>query len=240
MGNALITGASGGIGSAVAKALAEAGHSVQLHYFRNRTGAEATARTIVAEGGRAETICFDIRDRQSVENAINEWSSGGRSIDILVNNAGIIRDGLFYWMKPEDWNEVIETNLNGIYNVTRVVLPMMVRQSSGIIVNVSSISALSGNVGQTNYSAAKAGIIGFTKSLAQEAARQNIRVNAVAPGLIETEMTREVPGELKKRIPMRRLGTPDEVAGVVVFLCSDAASYVLGETINVNGGFYCQ
>jgi len=236
----LITGASGGIGNAVAKALADVGHSVQLHYFRNRDNAEATAREIIAAGGRAETICFDIRDRQSVENAINEWSSGGRSIDILVNNAGVIRDGLFYWMKSEDWNDVIETNLNGVYNVTKAVLPMMVRQSAGIIVNISSISALSGNVGQTNYSAAKAGIIGFTKSLAQEAARQNIRVNAVAPGLIETEMTQEVPVELKKRIPMRRFGTPAEVAGVVVFLCSDAASYVLGETINVNGGFYCQ
>ncbi len=240
MGTALVTGASGGIGSAVATVLARRGHTVLLHYHRDVQGVEALARRIAAEGGRTEILRFDVSDREAVDKAVSDWTSQGGSIDILVNNAGIAKDSLFYWMTHEDWDAVIRTNLTGVYNVTRSVVPVMVKQPSGVIVNISSISALSGNVGQTNYSAAKAGLIGFTKSLAQELARRNIRVNAVAPGIIKTEMVRDLPKDFLKRIPVRRMGTPEEVAGVVAFLCSEEASYIIGETINVNGGFYCQ
>ncbi len=239
---ALVTGASRGIGRAVAVALArEQKLNILINYTRDDASANSTADLVKAEGMKCALLKFDVRDAEQVTTAITTWraESPGARIDVLVNNAGITRDNLMVFMKPEEWHEVIDTHLNGFFNVTTAVLQAFVRQRYGRIINVVSLSGLKGVPGQTNYSAAKAGVIGATKALAQEVAKRNITVNAVAPGFIRTDMTSGLDEEeLKKFVPMQRFGTPEEVAAMVAFLASPAASYISGEVININGGLY--
>jgi 3-oxoacyl-[acyl-carrier protein] reductase len=224
----LVTGATGAIGEACVKAFSEAGYFVYIHY---RSRPEKADEILEAIGGNGETVQFDVRDRESVADAL-----GGLELDVLVNNSGITKDNLFFWMKDEEWEDVIDTNLNGIYRVTKAVLEKMIAKKNCAIVNISSVSGIAGNAGQANYSATKGGIIAFTKALALELGRYKIRVNCVAPGLIESEMTEELPlKEMKKGIPLRRIGQPEDVAEVVLFL-ADKAGYITAETINVSGG----
>jgi 3-oxoacyl-[acyl-carrier protein] reductase len=205
--------------------------------MRNQAGAEETLRQVTEAGGRGEICGFDVRDRESVEATIGELADRLGTLDILVNNAGTIADGLFLMMTPEKWHRVIDTSLHGFYNVTHPVLERMVRQRQGAIVSISSAASLMPNRGQANYAAAKAGLNAASRTLATEVARLGIRVNVVAPGLIETEMIAQAPKEhIKNLIPMARIGQPEEVAKVVGFLCSDAASYVTGQIVSVNGG----
>jgi 3-oxoacyl-[acyl-carrier protein] reductase len=234
---ALITGASRGIGAAIAKKLATDGFPVLINYAKNVDAAQKVKSEIESAGGRAELMQFDVKDRAAVNTALETKLGEGVSIGVLVNNAGIAKDGPFPSMTYEAWDEVTRTTLDGFYNVTRALVMPMVRQKWGRIVNISSVSGVMGNRGQTNYSAAKAGLIGATKSLAMELAKRNITVNAVAPGLIETDMISGAPiEEILKLIPMRRLGQPEEVASVVSFLVSDAAGYITGQVIGINGG----
>jgi 3-oxoacyl-[acyl-carrier protein] reductase len=240
---ALVTGASRGIGRAVALGLAHDGYSIWLNYRSNEEAARETAAGVLSAGVGCTLMPFDVADRAAargaLEPALEDLSREGRCLAVLVNNAGITRDGILAWMKDEDWSDVIETNLGGLYNVTRTVVSTMIGQKMGRIVNMTSVSGRTGNQGQTNYSASKAGIVGFTRSLAREVARFGVTVNAVAPGFIESEMTRELPAaEIRKNVPMRRLGRPGEVASVVSFLCSEDASYVTGAVIDVNGGLF--
>lgn len=228
MKRVLVTGATGAIGEACVKAFAETGYFVYIHYRSRPEKAEAILEAI---GGNGETVQFDVRDRESVGSAL-----GGLELDVLVNNSGITKDNLFFWMKDEEWEDVVDTNLNGIYRVTKAVLEKMIAKKNCAIVNISSVSGIAGNAGQANYSATKGGIIAFTKALALELGRYKIRVNCVAPGLIESEMTEELPlKEMKKGIPLRRIGQPEDVAEVVLFL-ADKAAYITAETINVSGG----
>lgn len=238
---ALITGASRGIGRAIAIRLARPGRLLLLNYLSNTEAARETQTAVMIAGARALLVPFDCADPAAVESALNavkhELPPGG--IDILVNNAGLRKDQLMVTMDPADWHRVIDVHLHGFFYVTRAVLPMMVRKRRGRIVNVVSLSGVQGMPGQTNYAAAKAGIIGATKSLARELARRNITVNAVAPGFIRTDMTADIDEEgYKSVIPAGRFGTPEEVAAAVAFLCSDEASYITGEVLNVNGGLY--
>lgn len=233
---ALVTGGGRGIGRAISLELAGCGYQVVVNYKSGQSAASETVEMIRASGGEAEAACFDVTDADAVEKAVAEIVSGS-DIGVLVNNAGIAADGLFVRMSKKDWNTVIDTALAGFYNVTKPVVRQMMRRKSGSIVSVSSVSGITGNRGQVNYSAAKAGIIGAGKALAAEIARLGIRVNIVAPGFIETEMTRELPVEpIKQMIPMERPGSPGEVAKVVKFLCSEDASYITGQVISVNGG----
>jgi 3-oxoacyl-[acyl-carrier protein] reductase len=227
MKKVLVTGATGAIGAACVRAFAAEGYFVYIHY---RSKADA-AQALLDEIGNGELVGFDVRDGEAVKAALEPLE-----LDVLVNNSGITKDNLFFWMSDEEWGDVVDTNLNGLYRVTKAVVGNMIAKKNCAIVNISSVSGIAGNAGQTNYSATKGGIIAFTKALALELARYKIRVNCVAPGLIESEMTEELPvKELKKAIPLRRIGAPEDVAETVFFL-ADKAAYITAETINVSGG----
>ncbi len=234
---ALVTGAGRGIGSAVATALAGTGRCVYINYRSNLDAAENTLRIIQDNGGSGELLQFDVADQRSSEDAVKIILEKHGKIDILVNNAGITDDMLMVWMKKENWQSVIDVNLTGFYNVTRLIVKNMIRKRFGRIVNITSTSGQTGVAGQVNYSASKAGLIGATKALAKEVASRNITVNAVAPGFIETEMVENLPmEEIVKTIPVKRAGLPEEVAAAVLFFCSKNASYVTGQVLGVNGG----
>jgi 3-oxoacyl-[acyl-carrier protein] reductase len=239
---ALVTGASRGIGRAIAVELARAGYPVVLHYKSNEARALEVKAEIEAAGGRAETVGFDIADFDATQRGLAGLGLEARPIGVLVNNAGVTADAPFPAMDRAQWSNVISTTLDGFYNVTQPLVMPMVRLRWGRIVNITSVSGLVGNRGQVNYSAAKAGLIGATKALAQELAKRNITVNAVAPGPVETDMFQGALAqgtpleEVLKHIPMRRIATVDDVAGIVGFLCSEAASYITGQVVGVNGG----
>ncbi len=238
---ALVTGGSGGIGSAICKNLARDGFSVLVHYNSNRAQAEKVVAEITEEGGSAAPIGFNVGNQEEVKQALDEWTAQHTDgyIAVLVNNAGISKDTLMVWMEPGDWHNVINTNLNSFYFVTGHLLKAMILKKWGRIINVVSLSGIKGLPGQTNYSAAKAGVIGATKSLAQEVGKKKITVNAVAPGYIKTEMIKDLDeAQLKTLIPVNRFGKPEEVASAVSFLASEGAAYITGEVININGGLY--
>lgn len=236
---ALITGASRGIGRSIAERLAHEGYTVIINYHSNTAAAEETKAVIEAAGGKAELLPFDVADGNAIEAALNQWDAAheGEHISVLVNNAGIRRDGLMVFMNEEDWHDVMRTTTEGLYYTTHHVLSGMLRARKGRIINIASISGVSGLPGQTNYSAAKAALIGATKALSKEVAARKVTVNAVAPGFIATDMTADLDeAELKKTIPAGRFGKPEEVAALVAFLCSDEAAYITGQVINIAGG----
>lgn len=237
---ALVTGASRGIGRAIALALAKAGATVVINYAGNVQAAESVRQEIESNGGKTMLVQADVADIDAVNDMIKRVSDTFGQIDILVNNAGITRDGLLMRMKENDWDDVLNTNLKGIYHCTKAVAKGMMKQRSGRIVNMTSVVGLTGNAGQANYAAAKAGVIGFSKSMAKELASRGITVNLVAPGFIDTDMTSVLPEKVKeemvKAIPLASLGKPEDVANAVLFLVSDQASYITGQTLNVDGG----
>ncbi|MEI7896600.1 MAG: 3-oxoacyl-ACP reductase FabG [bacterium] len=238
---ALVTGGSRGIGRAISLRLAEMGYYVLINYNSNQPEAEITLQQVREKGSDGEIIKFDVSSQEQVEQALGQWQAAheGSYIRVLVNNAGIRRDALVMWMKNEEWHDVLNTNLHSFLYITRFLIKDMLIGRMGRIINVVSLSGLKGLPGQTNYSAAKAGVIGATKALAQEVAKKNVTVNAVAPGFIKTDMTKELDeAQLKTMIPMGRFGKPEEVASIVGFLASEDASYITGAVINVNGGLY--
>ena len=237
---ALVTGASRGIGQATAIDLAKAGADIVVNFIGNEAVAQETVEAIEALGRKAIKIKADVGNAEDVQAMVDEAVAAFGHIDILVNNAGITRDGLLIRMKDSDWDDVLNINLKGVYLVTKAVAKLMVKQRAGRIINMTSVSGVTGNVGQANYAAAKAGVIGFTKTCAKELAARGITVNAVAPGVIETAMTDVLPEKLKEGIaatvPFGRMGQPEEIASVVTFLASDFASYITGQVLNVDGG----
>ncbi len=236
---AIVTGGSRGIGRAICVELAKAGYFIIVNYHSNAGAADETIALIRQAGSDGETAAFDIADAEASGKALDDILSRFDAVDVLINNAGVVADQLFIMMPEPDWDRVINTTLKGFYNMTRPVLKKMVPRKRGSVVSIASVAGLIGNRGQANYSAAKAGLIGASRSVASEVARLGIRVNVVAPGLIETDMIEKAPvREIKQMIPMARLGQPAEVANVVRFLCSDDASYVTGQVLSVNGGMF--
>ncbi|MDX2019524.1 MAG: 3-oxoacyl-ACP reductase FabG [Deltaproteobacteria bacterium] len=234
---ALVTGASRGIGAAIARELAAAGHPVILNYRSSAEAAQAVQAQIAAAGGQAELACFDVADADATHAAINVWIKEGRDIGVIINNAGIAADKPFPALTASDWTSVTRTSLDGFFNVTQPLVMPMARRRWGRIIAISSVSGVTGNRGQVNYAAAKAGLIGAVKSLAKELGKRHITVNAVAPGLIETDMIVDAPlEEITKMIPLRRVGQPHEVAKLVRFLASDDAAYITGQVVSINGG----
>lgn len=238
---ALVTGGSRGIGRAVSLRLAKAGYTVIINYQSNEQAAQETLQAIQSQGGQAELLRFDVSNPESVQSALESWQTAHPEdyIDVLVNNAGIRRDNLLVWMEPDEFETVLRTNLFSFYHVTRPLLTPMIRHKHGRIINIASLSGITGLPGQCNYAAAKGGLIAATKALAKEVAKKNVTVNAVAPGFIKTDMTDGLEeAELKKTVPMNRFGSAEEVAALVAFLASDDASYITGECISINGGLY--
>ncbi len=240
MNCALITGGSKGIGRAIALQLAkDHGLHILINYSADDDAANETLKMITSEQGSGELLKFKVQDKSEVDEVISAWQKANpeKFISVLVNNAGVVRDGFFMWMQEDQWDEVISVSLKGMYNVTQHVIRPMLHRKNGRIINVSSVSGIKGVAGQTNYAAAKAGLIGATKALAQEVARMKITVNAVAPGYIRTDMLKNVNMENHlKSIPVGRLGEPEEVAHLVSFLASEKAAYITGEVINICGG----
>lgn len=237
---ALVTGASRGIGREIALKLSKEGADIAFFYSNNEEKANSVVKELEENGVKAMALKVDVSKESQVIDAVGEIEKEFGAIDILVNNAGITRDNLLIRMSEEDWVDVMDTNLKGTFLTTKAVARKMMKKRYGKIINISSIVGVSGNVGQGNYSASKAGIIGFTKSMAQELASRGIRVNAVAPGFIETDMTdvlkEEVKTEMLKKIPLKHLGKPEDIANLVVFLASSKADYITGQVININGG----
>ena len=238
--NALVTGASRGIGRAIAVELAKNGANIAISYVNNKDKAEEVVNEIKRYGVKAIAVKADVSQEEEVLNMVKIVKESIGSIDILVNNAGINRDNLLMRMSTEDWDKVIDTNLKGTYLCSKALIRDMIKKKSGKIINIASVAGVAGNFGQTNYSASKAGVIGFTKSLAKEVASRGINVNAIAPGLIETDMTlalkEDIRDSLVKNIPMGRLGTVQDIANIVIFLASEKSNYITGQVINVDGG----
>ena len=238
---ALITGASRGLGKAIALRLANDGFAVIINYQSSKEAAEDTLKQIQDAGGTGELLPFNVADPQAIETALESWSQAhpDNYISVLVNNAGIRQDNLMIFMQEEQWNRVLDTTLNGFFYITRRLLKDMMTHRNGRVINMASLSGLKGLPGQTNYSAAKAALIGATKALAQEVAARKVTVNAIAPGFITSDMTKELnEAELKKLIPLGRFGKPEEVAALTSFLASDEAAYITGQVISINGGLY--
>ena len=237
---ALVTGGSRGIGSAICRKLAaESDYHILINYQSNAAAAEQTLAEVKSHGRTGEIIQFNVADAAQVTAALTAWQDANPDaiVEVIVNNAGITKDGLFMWMSAEDWSSVINTSLNGFFNVTNFFIQKMLRNKYGRIVNMVSVSGVKGTAGQTNYSAAKGAVVAATKALAQEVAKRNITVNAVAPGFIRTDMTGDLDEkELIRLIPVNRFGEAEEVADLVSFLASRKASYITGEVININGG----
>ncbi|MBQ0152930.1 MAG: 3-oxoacyl-ACP reductase FabG [Chryseobacterium sp.] len=239
---AIITGGSRGIGKAICIKLAEEkNYHILINYTSNEAAALDTLSQVESLGATGEILKFDVGNAEETIAVLENWQENNPKaiVEVIVNNAGITRDGLFMWMKSEDWNSVINTSLNGFFNVTNFFIQKLLRNKYGRIINMVSVSGLKGTAGQTNYSAAKGALVAATKALAQEIAKRNITVNAVAPGFIKTDMTQEFDeSELKAMIPANRFGEAEEVADLVAFLASKKASYITGEVININGGIY--
>jgi 3-oxoacyl-[acyl-carrier protein] reductase len=239
---ALVTGGSRGIGSEICKKLAvDSDYHIIINYQSNQAAAQETLEAVKKLGATAEIIQFNVADADQVKAVLTKWQEANPEaiVETIVNNAGITRDGLFMWMSSDDWNAVVNTSLSGFFNVTNFFIQKMLRNKYGRIVNIASVSGVKGTAGQTNYSAAKGAVVAATKALAQEVAKRNITVNAVAPGFIRTDMTSQLnEAELIKMVPINRFGEAEEVADLVSFLVSKKASYITGEIININGGIY--
>lgn len=239
--SAIVTGGSRGIGRAICIKLASMGYHVIINYKSQYTEAEITLQKIIEKAGTGEILKFDVTNQQDTENTIDIWKNSHPDylIEVLINNAGIRKDSLMIWMENEHWHDVMETNLDGFFYITRYVLKDMIVNKYGRIINIVSLSGIKGLPGQVNYSAAKAGIIGATKALAQEIGKKKVTVNAVAPGFIKTDMTKDLDEkDLRALIPLNRFGTVEEVANLVGFLASEDSSYITGEVISINGGLY--